>query len=81
MVILYENSRGFIVDFAERGLGGSLSYYGMVIHVRIRFNKSLLPRGLLQADIGASSWSAVRIEWSLTCSCTTFATVESTRKQ
>jgi len=59
VVIRFENSSSFIVDFGERGRGGSLSYSGMVTRVRIRVTSSLLPRGLLQADIGASSWSAV----------------------
>lgn len=59
VVIRFENSRSFIVGFGERGLGGSLSYSGMVTHARIRVTSSLLPRGLLQADNGASSWSAV----------------------
>jgi len=53
--------RSLIVEFGERGRGGTLSYSGMVTHVRIRVTSSRLPRGLLrvQADIGASSWSAV----------------------
>jgi hypothetical protein len=59
VVIRFENSCSFIVDFWERRRGGSLSFFGMVTHVRIRVTSGLLPTGLLQADIGACSWSAL----------------------